>query len=118
MSDDNPPADHVVADNNDSGIPIEEHVKSRSTWLRLVFMIVFYVLATVASAVCSVVVVLGFFWVLFTGEKNRQLQRAGQVIAAYISEIILYLSYNTDERPFPFDKDFPTAEAAESDQVR
>ena len=51
MSDDSPPADHVVADKNDSGIPIEEHVKSRPTWLRLVFMIVFYVLATVASAV-------------------------------------------------------------------
>lgn len=45
MSDDNPPADHVTADNNDSGIPIEEHIKSRPTWLRLVFMFVFYVLA-------------------------------------------------------------------------
>ena len=117
MSDDNPPADHVIEENNDSGIPIEEHVKSRSTWLRLVFMIVFYALATVASAVCSVVIVLGFFWVLFTGEKNHQLQRAGQAIAAYIAEIILYLSYNTDERPFPFDKDFPAAEATQSDRA-
>jgi len=115
MSDDNPPADHVIADNNDSGIPIEENVKSRSTWLRLVFMIVFYVLATVASAVCSVVVVLGFLWVLFTGEKNRQLQQAGQVIATYIYEIIRYLSYNTDDRPFPFDKGLPAANPVDPD---
>lgn len=115
MSDDNPPADHVTADNNDSGIPIEEHIKSRPTWLRLVFMFVFYVLAMVASAVCTVVVVLGFLWVLFTGEKNHQLQQAGQVIAAYIYEIIRYLTFNTDEKPFPFDKELPAAEAADPD---
>jgi len=115
MSNDNPPTDHVVVDNNDSGIPIEEHVKSRSTWLRLVFMLVLYVLATLASAVGSVVIVLGFLWVLFTGETNRQLQRAGQVIAAYIYEIIRYLSYNTDDRPFPFDKDLPAPEVADPD---
>jgi len=116
MSDDNPPADHVVVDDNDSGIPIEAHIKSRSTWHRLVFMVVLYVLATLASAVGSVVVVLGFLWVLFTGETNRQLQRAGQVIAAYIYEIIRYLSYNTDDRPFPFDKDLPAAEVADPDR--
>jgi hypothetical protein len=115
MSDGNEPADDVIADNNDSGTTIEEHVKSRSTWLRLVFMIVFYVLATVASAVCTVVVVLGFLWVLFTGEKNRHLQQAGQVIAAYIYEIIRYLSFNTDDRPFPFDSELPTAGAADPD---
>jgi hypothetical protein len=110
MSNENPPADHVISDNNDSGIPIEEHIKSRSTWLRLLFMVVFYVLATVTSAVLSVVVVLGFFWVLFTGEKNSQLQQAGQVIAAYLYEIIRYLTFNTEDKPFPFGKDLPSAD--------
>jgi flagellar basal body-associated protein FliL len=110
MSNQNPPADHVISDNNDSGIPIEENIKSRSTWLRLLFMVVFYVLATVTSAVLSVVVVLGFFWVLFTGEKNSQLQQAGQVIAAYLYEIIRYLTFNTEDKPFPFGKDLPSAD--------
>ena len=110
MSNENPPADHVISDNNDSGIPIEENIKSRSTWLRLLFMVVFYVLATVTSAVLSVVVVLGFFWVLFTGEKNSQLQQAGQVIAAYLYEIVRYLTFNSEDKPFPFGNDLPTAE--------
>ena len=73
MSNDNPPADHVRPENTASGIPIEENIKSRSTWLRLLFMFVFYVIGTVTTAVLSVVVLLGFFWVLFTGEKNGQL---------------------------------------------
>ncbi len=109
MSDQNPPADHVVPDNNASGIPIEENIKSRSTWLRLLFMVVFYVVATVTTAVLTVVVVLGFFWLLFTGEKNRQLQQAGQVIGAYLYEIIRYLTFNTEDKPFPFGNELPTA---------
>ena len=111
MSNDNPPADHVIVDDEASGIPIEENIKSRSTWVRLVFMLVFYAIATLTSAVASVVVVLGFLWVLFTGEKNQQLQQAGQAVASYLYEIVRYLSFNTDEKPFPFGRDFPTAEA-------
>lgn len=110
MSKDNPPADHVFSEHDDNGVPIEENIKSRSTWLRLLFMVVFYVLATVTSAVLSVVVVLGFFWVLFTGERNGQLQQAGQVIAAYLYEIIRYLTFNTEDRPFPFGNEMPPAD--------
>jgi len=115
MSNDIPPADHVVGDDHDTQVPIEEHVKSRETWLRLLFMVAFYVLGTLASAVLSVVIVLGFLWVLFTGERNRQLQQAGQVIAAYLYEVIRFLTYNTDERPFPFGNDLPSSATADED---
>jgi Flp pilus assembly protein TadB len=108
MSDQNPPADHAVPRDTGSGIPIEENIKSRSTWLRLVFMLVYYVIGTVATAVLSVVVVLGFFWVLFTAEKNSQLQQAGQAIAAYLYGIIRYLTFNTEHKPFPFGDDWPS----------
>ncbi len=108
MSDQNPPADHAVPKGTGSGIPIEENIKSRSTWLRLVFMLAYYVIGTVATAVLSVVVVLGFIWVLFTAEKNSQLQQAGQAIAAYLYEIIRYLTFNTEDKPFPFGNDWPS----------
>ena len=113
MPDDYPPADHVISDDTQSAIPIEEHIKSRSTWLRLLFMLAFYAIGTVATVVLSLVVVLGFLWVLFTGEKNRQLQQAGQVIAAYLYEIVRYLTFNTDDKPFPFGNDLPPAEVGD-----
>ena len=119
MSDDNPPADHVVADESvdpqETGVPIEKNIKSPSTWLRLLFMLVYFVLGEIAGLVLLVVVVLGFFWVLFTGDKNRQLQQAGQVIAGYIYEIIRYLTFNTDDKPFPFGNELPSAKTAEND---
>ena len=111
MSDDKPPADHVLLDDTEADIPFEENIKSRATWLRLLFMLVFYVIGTVTTAVLSLVVVLGFFWVLFTGEKNAQLQQVGQVIAAYLCDIVRYLTFNTEDKPFPFGNELPSAEA-------
>ena len=113
MSDDKPPADHVITDNREAGIPIEENIKSRSTWLRLLFMLIFCAVGTLTTAALSLVVVLGFFWVLFTGEKNPQLQQAGQVIAAYLYEIVRYLTFNTEDKPFPFGDDLPSADIAD-----
>ena len=110
MSEHNPPADHVISGSEDSGIPIEENIKSRSTWLRLLFMVAFYAIGTVVTVVLSLVVVLGFLWVLFTGEKNSQLQQAGQVIAGYLYEIIRYLTFNTEDKPFPFGNVLPAAD--------
>jgi hypothetical protein len=111
MSNDNPPADEVVVDRDPAGKPIEENLKSRATWTRLLFMVICYILVSIASFVGTFVVVLGFLWVLFTGEVNRQIQQVGQSIAAYIYEIIRYLTFNTDDRPFPLGNDWPSGAA-------
>lgn len=105
MSHDNPTADHVTDERSESDI--EKNLKSRPTWLRLVFMIVFYVLISVAAMVSTVVVALGFLWVLFTGAPNPQLQRFGQSLAIYLNQVMRYLTFNTDEKPFPFTEDWP-----------
>ena len=109
MTNDNPPADHVVVEDQPrEESDMQKNLKSKSTWIRLVFMVVFYVLAGLAGMVASAVVILGFLWMLFTGEANRHLQRAGHGIAAYLYQIIQYLTYNSEQRPFPFDLDWPS----------
>lgn len=120
MTEKSVPTDHIVDDTGDEdaaarGPAIEENLKSRSTWLRLVFMFVFYILGSVASLVVSVVIVLGFLWVLFTGGTNEQLKRTGQGIATYLAQIIEYLTYNSDVRPFPFDAEWPAPQVASPD---
>ena len=106
MSNDNPTADHVIEEGPESR-PIEDNLKSKDTWTRLIFMVIYYVLASIASIVVGAVVVLGFLAVLFTGERNRQLMVAGQTLANYIRDILSYLTYNTDDKPFPFGEDLP-----------
>jgi hypothetical protein len=86
---------------------LEDNVKSRSTWLRLFFMIVVSLLYGVSRLVVGMVVVLQFFWVLFTGNTNPSLDSFAQSLATYTYQIIRYLTFVSDERPFPFDADWP-----------
>lgn len=119
MSDSNPPADHAFVEDKEPKEPgkIEQNVKSRATWTRLLFMLISCLLVWLASLVGSVVVVLGFLMVLFTGEANRELRGVGQSIAAYIYESVRYLTFNTDDRPFPFGSPWPSAEEPEAEKA-
>ena len=109
---DNPTVDQVASEQVESS-KVEENLKSRTTWLRLLFMAIYGVIAWLAGMVGLVIVVLGFFWVLFTGEVNRELRQIGQAIASYIYEIVRYLTFNTDDKPFPFGVAWPSGESQE-----
>ena len=108
MSDDAPPPDHVLSEGEDEDRSLEDNIKSRSTWLRLFFMAVLVAMYGVAEIVVIAVVVVQFFWVLINGENNKRLQALGQGLATYTYQIVLYLTFNTEERPFPFDMDWPS----------
>lgn len=112
MNRDEPSPDPESAGEKDQGKPFKSHVQTRSTWLRLFFMIVVVLLAAVSRVVVGAVVVLQFFYVLFTGETNKRLERLGQSLATYTYQIVRYLTFNTEERPFPFDADWPAGPPA------
>jgi small-conductance mechanosensitive channel len=109
---DNPTIDQVAAEDVESG-KIEENLKSRTTWLRLLFMAIYGLVISLVAMVGTVIVVIGFFWVLFTGEVNRELRQIGQAIASYMYDIIRYLTFNTNDKPFPFGGTWPSGETKE-----
>lgn len=105
-----PPPDHVRDESPDdedhTETRVEENLKSRSTWLRLLFMILFIALWSISRVVVFAVVVLQFFFVLIGGETNERLAQFGQGLATYSYQIVLYLTFNSDDQPFPF-SDWP-----------
>lgn len=112
MNTDEPSSESPSLDEKDHGEELTRNVKSRTTWWRLFFMIVVVILYGVSRIVVGAVVVLQFFWVLFTGETNKKLEELGQSLATYTYQVVLYLTFNTEERPFPFDTDWPTGPPA------
>jgi hypothetical protein len=107
VSENNPTVDQVEVEEADDG-KLEKNLKSRAVWLRLLFMCIYAMLAGLAVMVGSAVVVLGFLWLLFTGEVNRELRQVGQALAMYLFEITRYLTLNTDDKPFPFGGAWPS----------
>ena len=104
-----PPEQTTDHDGNggNGGGELGDNVKSRSTWLRLFFMFVVAFLYGISRVVIGAVILVQFFWVLFTGNTNRRLDALGQSLATYTYQIVRYLTFVTEERPFPFDADWP-----------
>jgi len=65
-------------------------------------MILFVAIWSVSRVVVLAVVVLQFFWVLLAGEANPRLSEFGQSLATYTYQIVCYLTFTTEEHPFPF----------------
>ena len=107
MSDEIQSSPDSSGDRQENPMPVKNNLRRQSTWLRLFFMLVVILLYWVARLVVGMVVLLQFFWVLFTGETNKSLEKLGQSLATYTYQIIRYLTYNTEELPFPFDIDWP-----------
>ena len=84
----------------------EKCYKDRNVWLRGLFMLLFIFLMGVAKFVMLVVVVLQFLVVLFTAEANDNLLQFGKSLSVYQYQIMLFLTYNSEVRPFPLD-DWP-----------
>jgi hypothetical protein len=113
MSNDNPTIDQIDVGDNGNGKQMEENLKSRTTWLRLIFMLIFCAVTSLAILVGSFIVALGFLWVLFTGEVNPELRGIGQSLARYVYQVARYLTFNSESKPFPFGESWPSPEPEE-----
>ncbi len=80
----------------------KDNLTSRNTWMRVVYMILFAVIFNIVELVIGVVAVVQFLSTLFTGKVIRKLQALGQSVAAYVNEITQFLTYHTDDKPYPF----------------
>ena len=78
-----------------------EFYKNPSIWLRGLFMLLFIFLMGVAKFVILVVVALQFLVVLFTAQTNNNLVRFGKSLSVYQYQIMLFLTFNSEVRPFP-----------------
>lgn len=79
-----------------------------SPWVRLFFMIVCSFLYGISRIVVAAVAVMQFFWLLLSGESNGKLRELGQSLGTYTYQIVLFLTFATEKRPYPIDRDWPT----------
>ncbi|HJM50102.1 MAG TPA: DUF4389 domain-containing protein [Alphaproteobacteria bacterium] len=80
----------------------KKHVSEGGTWLRLVYMLLFVIIFNVAELVLGAVVVLQFLFKLFTGKAIEQLESLGQSLASYFYQMVLFLTFKTEDMPYPF----------------
>ena len=75
--------------------------KDRSVWMRGLYMLIFMFFLGIAKFVTFAVVFFQFLTVLFTAETNKRLVSFGQNLSTYQYQIIIFLTYNSEEHPYP-----------------
>jgi len=92
------------------------YLLNSETWIRLLYMIVFGLLSILARMVVCIVAVLQFLLVLITGADNKNLRDLGQGASRWTYQAFLFLTFNSDDKPFPF-SDWPEIEEPEDNGV-
>jgi hypothetical protein len=72
------------------------------SWKRGLFMIVFAIISGVAKLIVTLVAVFQFVTLLFKGQANAAVIPLGQNLSTYLYQITLFLTFKTEEMPFPF----------------
>jgi len=81
---------------------LKQRLTASDTWLRGLFIVIFAVIFSITEVLLGAVVVFQFLATLFTGETNARLREFGLSLAAFIYQIVTFVTFNSDERPFPF----------------
>ena len=94
---------------------IKDNILSQSQWLRILWMALYAVVCWVLGIVMTVLVVGQALFSLITGSDNDNLRQLGANLSIYFYQILGFLTYNTDEKPFPFSA-FPGNEGDDDDE--
>lgn len=81
---------------------VRENIKSPATWWRALYMLLFVFIYHIVEVVLAAVVVFQLLVVVFTGQPNARLLRFGQDLGTFIYQIVRFLTYNSEDLPFPF----------------
>ncbi len=81
---------------------IKENAKNIDVWTRGLFILVFAVIFYFLFILIWLVVIFQFVMKLITTELNQQLLDFSDALNKYVSQILLYITFKSEERPFPF----------------
>ncbi len=96
---------------------MDEQLKSNLTssklWVRVVYMLLLALFCYLASFFIAIVIVVQLIITLISGSYNKRLRAFSLSLIKYIQQSLMFLSFNSDNKPFPF-SDWPEVDEPES----
>ncbi|MDD1621188.1 MAG: DUF4389 domain-containing protein [Methylococcaceae bacterium] len=81
---------------------ISENLKKIETWKRIILMLIYAVIDSMVRLLLWLVILLQVGSVLLTGNTNPNILDFGRNLATYHYHILLFLTFSTEQLPFPF----------------
>ncbi len=81
---------------------LKRNVKDKDTWLRFLYLVVFGVAFYLSILLTFAASVFQFLAKLFNGSAFAGVAEFGANLASYQQQVTSYLTFASDEKPFPF----------------
>ena len=81
---------------------LKEKVLVKDKWIRALIMLLFWTIKYFTSLLINVIALFQFVYDLFAGEPNDKLLAFSQKLNLYFLQIVNFLTFNSDNMPFPF----------------
>jgi hypothetical protein len=81
---------------------LKDNIKKQSTWMRGLYMLLFSIFYKIADIILFAVIIFQFILKVLTGDTNDRLRKLGQSISTYIYQVLQFLSFNSEQHPYPF----------------
>ena len=85
----------------------ESEVDEDPVLLRLIYAIFFYFVYALSRFVIGLVAIVQFLHILLTEEYQEDLMRFSRSLTRFISQIVGYITWVSNKKPFPF-SDWPS----------
>ena len=98
---------------------IFENISNQNSWIRLVYMLIYGVMLHVAGAIMWLLCAAQFLCALVLGADNENLRKLSATLIDFINSALRFVSYNTEDRPFPFTgKHYPQPNTKQDTQAK
>lgn len=90
----------MTGETSDSQTP--ERIPAKEIWIRGLYMLLFLVFYGIAKSLVFLVMIFHFLALLIARTTYAPLLSFSQSLATYLYDITLYLTFITEEKPFPY----------------
>lgn len=94
---------------------IKQRLEKPDIWHLLFYMIFFIFIYGFSKFIVLGVMLFQFLSFILTGKTNEQLLKFGQNLSTYVYQITIFLTFNSNQRPFPF-SEWPKIDHPQNDQ--
>ena len=81
---------------------LKQNLQNPNQWMRILYMFLFWVVLYFSMMITGVVIIIQVLFALITGSDNKNIRQFAAGLTQYINQIILFLTYNENRKPFPF----------------
>jgi uncharacterized protein DUF4389 len=81
---------------------IKQRLKKNETWQRILYMILFIFIYGISKVLIFAIMLFQFITIVLKGKTNEQLLKFSQSLSTFIYQIMIFLTFVSEQRPFPF----------------